>query len=254
MQGKPWLQFLVWLTLCVASTACEERELLPESHPTFIQFNTLQSTICAFTLDRSGLRLDLPELPDREHRILTGYVTTFIPGQPPFACDRLNQWTLQGAFRFNVAAGRGTFSEPFRSVILEITDFTPVNDGIRIVHTEPWGLGFGEGFFSSGRVRNTCRFRLAVASERWPDTTPPGRAGPPIAVRRLRGGHGQFTAPIADTLTFEVGQEVQDWFYGTAPETGFVIMPEEASINFKATNSCLGFFSVRLRAFFGADP
>ncbi|MEN9223671.1 MAG: hypothetical protein Q6M04_14645, partial [Thermostichus sp. BF3_bins_97] len=150
-----------------------------------------------------------------------------------------------------VAELRGTLPEPLRSAILEITEFTPVNRGIQIVRAEPWGLDFNQGFLSSDRVHTTCRFRLAIPTERWADVPTDRRSTIPL--RGLRGGRGQFRAPLSDTLFFEVGEEVRGWFDGTTPETGFVIVPDDPSFNAKASNSCLGFFTVRLRAFFGAD-
>jgi hypothetical protein len=251
MNKYKWIQKAILIAACTTLAACEERIMVPQFFTTLLRNNTLESAVCT-GLNRVGIAgVSLPA-PDPAGRILAGYTTTFAPGAPPFACDRLHQSTQQGVFRFNVASLRGSVPEPYRGAVLEILSFTPVGRGINIIDAEPWGLGFGEGWISSSVPRNTCQFKVFRANQSWASGTA-GWGRPTISTQNLAVGRGTFTAPVSTTVAFDVSQEVGQWFRGERSELGFVIMPDDSSINSKASNSCVGLFSVRLRAFFGED-
>lgn len=246
---------VVLIATCITLAACEERILIPQSFTTLLKNEKKESGVCSLgTLNRVGIDpgVSLPA-PDPAARILAGYKTTFTAGAPPIACDRLHQSTEQGVFRFNVVSLRGSVPEPFRGAVLEILNFIPVSGGIRIIDAQPWNLGFGEGWIGSSTPRNTCQFKVSRANEDWTS----GRAGwgkPTISTQNLAtGGRTTFTAPMSTTVTLDVSHEVGQWFRTERAELGFVIMPDDRGINSKASNSCVGLFSVRLRAFFGED-
>jgi hypothetical protein len=257
MNKYKWITQLVLIATCITLAACEERILIPQSFTTLLRNEKKESGVCNFgvTLDRAiaGVGVSTLSAPDPAARILAGYKTAFVPGAPPIACDRLYQSTEQGVFRFNVVSLRGSVPEPFRGAVLEILNFTPVGGGIRIIDAQPWDLGFGQGWIGSSTPRNTCQFKVSRANEDWTS----GRAGwgkPTISTQNLAtGGRTTFTAPMSTTVTLDVSQEVGQWFRSERAELGFVIMPDDRSINSKASNSCVGLFSVRLRAFFGED-
>ncbi|HIK05509.1 MAG TPA: hypothetical protein IGS40_12490 [Trichormus sp. M33_DOE_039] len=250
-----WIKQVVLIAISTTLVACEERILVPQSWTTLLGIARKQSGACSIfpSLDRTGFGGLSLSAPDSAGRILAGYTTTFAPGTPPFACDRLHQFTQQGVFLFNVASLRGSVPVPFRGAVLEISNFTPVGRGINIIDAEPWGLGFGEGWLGSSVPRNTCQFKVVRANQAWANGTAGGWGRATIATENLATARATFTAPMATNVNLDVSQEVGQWFRGDRPELGFAIMPADSSINAKASNSCVGLFTVRLRAFFGED-
>lgn len=249
-----WGRRIALLAACIVLSACEEVAQTPQEITTLSQQAKKESGACNIfpSLDRVVILGSGATLPDPEGRIFAGYTTDFRPGSPPIACDRLHQLTEQGAFRFNVSSLRGSVPEPYRGAVLEIQRFAPVGRGIQIIDAEPWGLGFGEGWIGSSAPRNTCQFKVVRANQDWAAGAG-GRGGAAISTQNLQTSRATFIAPITRTVAFDVSPEVGQWFRGERPELGFVIIPDDRSILSKASNSCVGLFSVRLRAFFGED-
>jgi hypothetical protein len=150
-----------------------------------------------------------------------------------------------GVFRLDVQALHAAMPAPFRGALLQIPAFAPAGGGIEIVDAVPWGLPFGTGWISSSTPRHWCRFRVMRANAAWTPRAE-GFGGETVAMEELRGSSGSFTAPITDTVTFDVSHEVAQWLSGDAPEFGFAIVPDDPGINSTASNVCQGLFTVRL--------
>jgi hypothetical protein len=228
------------------TSGCAEVIRAPQAGTSLDHLSSRDSGLCAIEVDRTGLvSLTAGRSADPAGRVLAGFATSFRPGQPPVACDRLPQARAQGVFRFDVTTFSEVSTANFLGAYLDILSFEPLGT-ISVVDGEPWDLGFGEGWIGGTRPpRSTCLFTVHAAAQAW-TPAPAGWGGSRINVENLRRGPIRFRAPRSP-LTLDVRHEVEQWLRGEREELGFVIAPADPAVDMKSTSLCVGLFTVQLR-------
>lgn len=245
------LAFALLIGLLPVFYGCEETALTPNRITSRVKIDRNRIGACLPELDRVGIGPGGDDFPTGggEGEIPSGYLNEWIPGAPPFPCNRFTQRNFQGLFDFNVSQLRSP-TEPlrFRSAILEVTGFRSANGGIRVT-AGPFG-GFGEGVIS-GTV-SSCRFKVLANRQAWGTA----RSGPLINTTNLASNPRPIVVSNtgASRWQADVSGEVGPWYRGERPETGFSVVPDDPEgFNAHASNQCTGYFRFRLRTFLGEN-
>lgn len=228
------------LAAALLLTACREEQLPVASTAARQEITENAWDFCATSLDRHpppSLQGDFRDPPD----VLAGFVAYWYPGAAPFPCNRYKRANVQGLFSFDVRSRRNpAMPERFRSAILELISFEPVQDSVRVNHDVDLGGTRWVCTFKVERVQDSWG-GLGFMSQRFVGTVPLSARARRITVSTA--GASRWTA--------DVSAEAGAWYEGRDAETGFAIVQDSSAFTANRNNNCAGRFRFRLRLFVG---
>ena len=255
-QLSPLFKRLLPYILVLLIAGCSEIAVTPSVNTTHVVSDRRQSDAsCATSLDRtippvvtSGVTLE------PTGRVFSGFETRYVSGADPFPCNRLHRSRGQGLFLFDLVSIRDRVLGPPGSAVLEISSFAPQGE-FHITEAQPWGINGWIG--SPGSIHTTCSFKVSAITENWRFATPPISISSLATTRELASTRNTtFTAPMNRTFALNVSPEILEmWTRGSVGGEvfGFSIEPVGIPMDFSSSNRCAGYFTMRLRLFFGTD-